>query len=97
MPRKYYYKFIDDNNKEFIFSPSTNKLKKYDVFYNGKKLVSFGAKYPNGIPYEQYFDKIGYYKDYNHYDDIRKDKYYKRHGKKAKKYSAKWFSHNFLW
>ena len=98
MKRKYYYRYIDPiNQKEFIIAPSENKLKKYDVYHNNKKISSFGAIKSDGTPYDQYFDKIGYYKDYNHYDNERKKRYYKRHGKKAKKYSAKYWSHIFLW
>jgi hypothetical protein len=76
---------------------SKNNKKKYDAYLENKKtkkiyIVSFGAK---GM--DQYFDKIGHYKNYNHLDNKRKKAYYARHGKDAKKYSAKYFSHTFLW
>jgi hypothetical protein len=71
--------------------PSKRKNKKYDVFKDNKYLLSFGDN-----RYEHYKDKIGHYKDLNHNDEKRKELYYKRHGK-ANKYSAKWFSHKFLW
>ena len=58
----------------------------------GEKLASFGAR-----GYEQYKDKIGFYSDYNHNDENRKRLYYARHGLDAKKNSAKWFSHKYLW
>lgn len=74
------------------FCISTRKNKKYDAFKDGKKLVSFGDS-----RYEQYFDKIGAYKHLNHNDKKRRDRYYARHGKEAKKYSAKYFSHKYLW
>lgn len=34
--------------------PSTNKLKKIDVFKNGLKIASVGAIRPNGVPYMDY-------------------------------------------
>ena len=74
------------------FTPSKTKNKKYDVYSKNVKIVSFGDK-----RYEQYNDKIGHYKDLNHYDEDRKKLYYDRHGKKSKKYSAKYFSHKYLW
>jgi hypothetical protein len=80
----------------YEFKVSTRKNKKYDVYKNGKYLVSFGAIKTDGTPYEQYYDKIGSYSKYNHNDNKRKDNYYKRHGK-AKFESAKYFSHKYLW
>jgi len=79
---------------EFIFVPSESSNKKYDV-YNAKtfkKIASFGDK-----RYQQYHDKIGYYHYLNHNDEIRRTNYYRRFGKNAKIYTAKWFSHNYLW
>lgn len=82
----------------YIFKKSKNKLKKYDVFnLEGKKIVSFGAIKKNGDPYEQYHDKIGLYKKYDHKDKERRERYYKRHGKAVNKKSAKYFSHKYLW
>lgn len=76
---------------------STNKKKKYDAFLENKKTkqikkVSFGAR---GM--DQYFDKIGYYFANDHLDKERRKKYYARHGRKADKYTAKWFSSRYLW
>ena len=76
----------------YTFKVSTRKNKKYDAYKNGKYLLSFGSK--NN---EQYYDKIGFYKNLNHLDDKRRENYYKRFGKKAKPDTAKWFSHNYLW
>ncbi len=75
----------------FIIKPSTKKFKKYDVFKNKKYYLSFGDK-----RYAQYFDKLGHYSHLNHNDKERRRLYYARHGE-AKKYSAKWFSHKYLW
>ena len=76
----------------YTFQVSTKKNKKYDVYKNGKYLLSFGSK-----THQQYQDKIGYYKNLDHNDKVRRKNYYKRFGKSAKKDTAKWFSHNYLW
>ena len=77
----------------FIFvAPSKKRGKKYDVYTRNKKYItSFGA-----IGYQQYKDKIGYYKKGNHLDKTRRASYYARHGD-ARLHSAKWFSHRYLW
>jgi hypothetical protein len=76
----------------YSFKVSTKKNKKYDVYKNGKYLLSFGS-----IINQQYYDKLGHYSNLNHLDQVRRDNYYKRFGKNAKKDTAKWFSHNYLW
>ncbi len=84
-----YMKFTKD---KFVFeAPSRRQHKKYDVFQNDKYITSFGDN-----RYEQYHDKIGYYKSLNHGDKKRRDNYYSRHGE-ARFHSAKWFSHKYLW
>jgi len=77
----------------YTFKKSTRKNKKYDVYKNGKYLVSFGDS-----RYEQYEDTtpLKLYSSKNHFDKKRRDAYYKRHGK-AEFESAKWFSHKYLW
>ena len=77
----------------FVFERSKNPLKKYTVYdKNGKKITDFGAR-----GYQHYYDRIGVYSSLNHLDEERKRRYYARHGKRAKRLSAKWFSHRFLW
>ena len=76
----------------YIFKVSTRKNKKYDDYKNGKYLLSFGSK--NNF---HYYDKLGNYSNLNHLDQVRRDNYYKRFGKSAKKDTAKWFSRNYLW
>ena len=76
----------------YSFKVSIRKNKKYDVYKDNKYLLSFGSKIN-----QQYYDKIGFYKNLNHLDNKRRDNYYKRFGKKAKPDTAKWFSHNYLW
>lgn len=78
----------------FIFvAPSKRKGKKYDVYdgKNNKYIASFGA-----VGYQQYKDKIGFYKEFDHLDKKRRERYYKRH-KEANYLSPKWFSHKYLW
>lgn len=78
---------------KLVFRVSRRKNKKYDVFNkDGKYIVSFGDN-----RYAQYKDKLGAYTQVDHNDKKRRELYYKRHGKSAKKYSAKYFSHTYLW
>jgi hypothetical protein len=81
------------------FTKSLTKNKKYDAILKNKKtgqikIVPFGQ-----LPYEHYKDTTGLnlYSHLNHLDEKRKKNYYSRHGKQADKYSAKWFSHRYLW
>lgn len=77
----------------FIFVVPIGGNKKYEVYdqyFN--KITSFGDR-----RYEQYYDKIGYYSDKDHNDAKRRSKYYQRFGYDAEPYSAKWFSHRYLW
>ena len=75
-------------------APSKVKGKKYDVYKDGKKVVSFGA-----INYQHYHDKIGYYSDKNHNDTKRRDNYRSRHmkDKLQDKTSAGYFAWHYLW
>ena len=77
----------------YKFIISRRKGKKYDVYKDGKYLVSFGAK-----GYQQFKDKtpLKAYSHLDHNDNERKKRYYQRHGKEAKFESAKYFSHKFL-
>lgn len=70
---------------------STRKNKKYMIKTN-KGIVHFGDN-----RYNQFKDKIGLYSQLDHNDEKRRDLYYKRHGRTAKKDSAKYFSHKYLW
>jgi hypothetical protein len=78
----------------YNFIVSKRKNKKYDVYKNGKYLVSFGSK-----GNQQFKDKtpLKAYSHLDHLDKDRKERYYKRFGKEAVFESAKWFSHRFLW
>ena len=81
--------------KQWFIIPSSLKYKKHDVYHKDnlkKKVLSFGDK-----RYEQYQDKLGYYKELDHLDKKRRDAYYKRHNKEYGVYSADWFAKSFLW
>ena len=63
-----------------------------------------GRRYTKKVPfgdqrYEHYEDKtpLKLYVHLNHKDPERRKRYYQRHGTKAEKYTAKWFSHRYLW
>lgn len=70
---------------------STRKNKKYMVLTDNG-IVHFGDN-----RYSQFKDKIGLYSHLDNNDPVRKKAYYARHGKKAKKDTAKYFSHKYLW
>jgi hypothetical protein len=79
----------------WIVKPSTRKNKKYDVFKDGKYILSFGDK-----RYQHYFDKLGYYSNLNHLNKKRRDNYRRRAegiGNLDNPYSANFFSFHFLW
>ena len=80
-----------------LYKPFVSKAKnkKYSVYVmkdGKKKLIHFGDS-----RYEQFFDKLGHYKNLNHNDKKRKDLYYKRHGQTNDKNTAKYWSHRILW
>ena len=72
---------------------STMKHKKYMAVFKDKTIHFGDNRYP------QYKDKTGLklYSHLDHGDEKRKKQYYARHGKEAEKYSAKYFSHKYLW
>jgi len=79
----------------YTIKKSTHKNKKYmAVFDNGKPTIHFGDN-----RYEQFKDStnLKLYSNLDHNDIKRKNAYYSRHGKDAILYSAKWFSHKYLW
>ena len=88
---------LDNKINNFFLRVSNKKNKKYDVYKieNNKLIyiVSFGDN-----RYEQYYDKLGYYKKLNHYDKDRLYRYYIRNGHHNNDVnSAKYWSNNFLW
>jgi hypothetical protein len=89
MEKKVFHKF----GFTFVI-PAVVKNKKYSVYYDDIYLTSFGQ-----LPYEQYEDKIGYYRDLNHYDKKRRDNYRTRHRHDniSDLSSAGFWSWHFLW
>jgi len=94
------YRFHKRMGRYDFYAPSKTSGKKYDAFdaKTGRKLASFG-----NINYQQYKDKIGYYKSKNHGSASRRDNYRSRHkkdrltNKYKQKESAGYFSMNYLW
>lgn len=50
--------------------PSSNRLKKYDAVFDDGKVVSFGARHENGMPYDDYL---------NSGNRMKRDAYIARH------------------
>ena len=82
----------EEEKDGYIFRRSTKKHKKYDVFRDGVLIASFGDR-----RYQHFRDAIGLWSHLDHLDDVRRKRYYARHGKRAVRESPKWFSHNYLW
>ena len=77
----------------YIFkAPSRLKSKKYDVYNNGRYIVSFG-----GLGYSQYYDKIGHYASLDNLSVKRRELYYRRHNMAPKFESADYFAKTYLW
>lgn len=76
--------------------PSTNILKKIDVFKNGKKLASIGARGMNDYPTYLQKEKKGYYE--KGYANKRRQLYKERHEKDRKVVgSAGYYADKILW
>lgn len=94
------YRFHKKMGRYDFYAPSKTSGKKYDAYDSktGRKLASFG-----NISYQQYKDKIGYYKGKNHNDPERRKRYINRHNKDTvtekykKRESAGYFSMKYLW
>lgn len=91
-------------NYELIgFEINKGKKHKYDAILKNKKTgekkrVPFGGKKTDGTPYEQFEDKIGHYKQYDHKDLKRRWRYLARHkGEDEKLFSSGYFSIKYLW
>jgi hypothetical protein len=53
------YSFEQAKKLNVVIKPSTNVLKKIDVFKNGKKVASVGAMGMNDYPTYMYLEKYG--------------------------------------
>jgi hypothetical protein len=82
-----------DLYKPFIYKGKAKKKYSVYVLKNGKKrLIHFGQ-----LPYGQYKDKLGHYKNLDHNDKKRRDNYRKRMGKTNDKNTAKYYANKYLW
>jgi len=93
------YSFDKARREGVVIFPSTNKLKKIDVFKNGRKVASIGGIRKNGIPYNDYptYKKtIGRTKA-----DKKRQAYLKRHAHekdiKNKEYTPSYYAKKILW
>lgn len=79
---------------KYVIEKATQRFKKYKATLDTGEVIYFGDS-----RYGQYKDTtgLGLYSHKDHLDKKRKQSYYARHGKKAIPYSAKWFSHRYLW
>lgn len=76
--------------------PSTNLLKKIDVFKNGKKVASIGARGMNDYPTYLQKEKKGYYE--KGYANKRRKLYKERHEKDRHVVgSAGYYADKILW
>jgi hypothetical protein len=76
--------------------PSTNVLKKIDVFKNGKKVASIGARGMNDYPTYLQKEKKGYYE--KGYANKRRKLYKERHEKDRHVVgSAGYYADKILW
>ena len=85
-----YYKF----GYKFV-APSKTEHKKYDVYdvKTDKKIASFGDN-----RYNQYHDKIGYYKHLDTHNEARRKLYRMRHAKDLNnRDGAGYYAAKFLW
>jgi len=93
----------DPNNYSFLEFQKDGKKHKYYAILENKKTkkilkVGFGGIKKDGMPYQQYKDRIGLYSNYDHLDPKRRQLYLQRHrGEALNKYSSGWFSINYLW
>jgi hypothetical protein len=76
------------------FSKSPVKNKKYRAYLPNGSHVDFGD-----LRYQHYKDStpLKLYSNMDHLDKDRRIRYYLRHKKNYPKYSADWFSKNYLW
>jgi hypothetical protein len=80
--------------KGYEIRKSTRKLKKYDLYKDGKYFLSFGSS-----AHEQFRDTtpLRAYKHLDHGDEDRRRRYMARHGTTTDKSSAKYWANKFLW
>lgn len=92
-----YYKMTDYNL--LGFDRARNKRKKYEAKLQNKKTGEIYAVPFGQMGYEQYRDKIGYYKTLDHLDDKRRENFLKRNAHNIREgyYSPGYLSAFYLW
>jgi hypothetical protein len=90
------YSFRKAKELGVVIKPSTNILKKIDVFKNGKKVASVGARGMNDYPTYLEKEKKGYYP--KGYANKRRKLYKERHEKDRHTLgSAGYYADKLLW
>jgi hypothetical protein len=90
------YSFRKAKELGVVIKPSTNLLKKIDVFKNGKKIASIGARGMNDYPTYLEKEKKGYYE--KGYAYKRRKLYKERHEKDRHKIGSNgYYADKILW
>jgi hypothetical protein len=90
------YSFRKAKELGVVVKPSTNLLKKIDVFKNGKKIASIGARGMNDYPTYLEKEKKGYYE--KGYAYKRRKLYKERHEKDRHKVGSNgYYADKILW
>jgi hypothetical protein len=90
------YSFRKARELGVVIKPSSNALKKIDVFKNGKKVASIGARGMNDYPTYLAKEKKGSYE--KGYADKRRKLYKERHQKdRSVLGSAGYYADKILW
>jgi hypothetical protein len=90
------YSFRKAKELGVVIKPSTNLLKKIDVFKNGKKIASIGARGMNDYPTYLEKEKKGYYE--KGYAYKRRKLYKERHEKDRHKVGSNgYYADKILW
>ena len=90
------YSFRKAKELGVVIKPSSNILKKIDVYKNGKKVASVGARGMNDYPTYLAKEKKGYFD--KGYADKRRNLYKERHEKDRHVFgSAGYYADKLLW
>lgn len=90
------YSFRKAKDLGVVIKPSSNILKKIDVFKDGKKVASIGARGMNDYPTYLNYEKSGLFQ--KGYANNRRKLYKERHEKDRKvKNSNGWYADQILW
>jgi len=82
---------------------ATDKKHKYNAVLEHRKTgalkkIPFGGKKSSGEPYPQFKDQLGHYREHDHNDEARRQRWLKRHAQNTEhKFSSAYFSRLTLW